>query len=60
MNVGQVDPVDSFIIQASFGNTTDQALCDYDFDCDGQVNPVDVGIVQSLFGTCEEPRVVCA
>ncbi len=56
---GQVNPVDSGIVQANFGNTDDQALCNYDVDCDGQINPVDAGIVQSLFGTCEEPRESC-
>lgn len=56
---GQVNPVDSGIVQANFGNTGEQALCNYDIDCDGQINPVDAGIVQSLFGTCEEPRDTC-
>jgi len=56
---GQVNPVDSGLVQASFGSTNEQALCNYDVDCDGQINPVDAGIVQSLFGTCEEPRSLC-
>ena len=56
---GQVNPVDSGLVQAAFGSTDDQDLCNYDVDCDGQINPVDSGIVQSLFGTCEEPRSVC-
>ncbi len=56
---GQVNPVDSGVVQSNFGNTSDQALCNYDMDCDGQINPVDAGIVQSLFGTCEEPRDAC-
>ncbi len=43
----------------SFGNTDEQALCNYDVDCDGQINPVDAGIVQSLFGTCQAPRESC-
>ncbi len=56
---GQVNPVDSGLVQAAFGSLDDQDLCNYDVDCDGQINPVDSGIVQSLFGTCEEPRSVC-
>ena len=56
---GQVNPVDSGIVQAFFGNANEHALCNYDMDCDGQINPVDSGIVQSLFGTCEAPRDVC-
>jgi len=56
---GQVNPVDSGIVQAHFGSQEGLALCNYDVDCDGQINPVDSGIVQSLFGTCEEPRSVC-
>ncbi len=56
---GQVNPVDSGLVQASFGSTDETDLCRYDVDCDGQINPVDSGIVQSLFGTCEAPRNVC-
>jgi len=56
---GQVNPVDSGLVQARFGSVEEQDLCNYDVDCDGQINPVDSGIVQSLFGTCEEPRGVC-
>jgi hypothetical protein len=56
---GQVNPVDSGIVQANFGSFDEQALCNYDIDCDGQINPVDAGIVQSLFGTCDAPREVC-
>ena len=56
---GQVNPVDSGLVQASFGSTDEQDMCNYDVDCDGQINPVDAGIVQSLFGTCEAPRDVC-
>jgi choice-of-anchor B domain-containing protein len=56
---GQVNPVDSGLVQAAFGSTDEQDLCNYDVDCDGQINPVDSGIVQSLFGTCEEPRDTC-
>ena len=56
---GQVNPVDSGLVQAAFGSVDDQDLCQFDMDCDGQLNPVDAGIVQSLFGTCEEPRDVC-
>ena len=56
---GQVNPVDSGLVQASFGSANEQDLCNYDIDCDGQINPVDSGIVQSLFGTCEAPRQVC-
>ena len=56
---GQVNPVDSGLVQAAFGSVDDQDLCNYDVDCDGQINPVDSGIVQSLFGTCEEPRETC-
>ena len=56
---GQVNPVDSGLVQASFGSTDDQDLCNYDVDCDGQINPVDSGIVQSLFGSCEAPRAAC-
>ncbi len=56
---GQVNPVDSGLVQAAFGSVEDQDLCNYDLDCDGQINPVDSGIVQSLFGTCEEPRNAC-
>jgi hypothetical protein len=51
--------VDSGIVQANFGSFDEQALCNYDIDCDGQINPVDAGIVQSLFGTCDAPREVC-
>jgi len=56
---GQVNPVDSGLVQAAFGSADEQDLCNYDVDCDGQINPVDSGIVQSLFGTCEEPREAC-
>ena len=56
---GQVNPVDSGLVQAAFGSADDQDLCNYDVDCDGQINPVDSGIVQSLFGTCETPRDTC-
>ena len=56
---GQVNPVDSGLVQAAFGSVEGQDLCNYDVDCDGQINPVDSGIVQSLFGTCEAPRNVC-
>ncbi len=56
---GQVNPVDSGLVQAAFGSGDEQDLCNYDVDCDGQINPVDSGIVQSLFGTCEEPRDAC-
>ncbi len=56
---GQVNPVDSGLIQAAFGSTDEGNLCQYDVDCDGQINPVDSGIVQSLFGSCEAPRAVC-
>ncbi len=56
---GQVNPVDSGLVQAAFGSEGEQDLCNYDVDCDGQINPVDSGIVQSLFGTCEEPPEVC-
>ena len=56
---GQVNPVDSGLVQAAFGSTDEADLCQYDVDCDGQINPVDSGIVQSLFGTCEAPRNAC-
>ncbi len=56
---GQVNPVDSGLVQAAFGSNDEGDLCQYDVDCDGQINPVDSGIVQSLFGTCEEPREAC-
>jgi hypothetical protein len=56
---GGVNPVDLGIIQANFGNHTEQALCNYDIDCNGVINPVDSGIVQSLFGTCDPPREPC-
>ena len=56
---GQVNPVDSGLVQAAFGSVDDQDLCRFDMDCDGQLNPVDAGIVQSLFGTCNRPRAVC-
>ena len=59
---GQVNPVDSGIVQAAFcvaGECDGNDLCQYDMDCDGQLNPVDAGIVQSLFGTCERARAVC-
>jgi hypothetical protein len=56
---GQVNPVDSGLVQSAFGSADDQDLCNYDIDCDGQINPVDSGIVQSLFGTCNEPRESC-
>ena len=56
---GQVNPVDSGLVQAAFGSTDEQDVCNYDVDCDGQINPVDSGIVQSLFGTCEAPRDFC-
>ena len=56
---GQVNPVDSGLVQAAFGSGDEQALCNYDVDCDGQINPVDSGIVQSLFGTCDAPREAC-
>ncbi len=56
---GQVNPVDSGLVQAAFGSADEQDLCNYDVDCDGQINPVDSGIVQSLFSTCQAPRNVC-
>ncbi len=56
---GQVNPVDSGLVQAAFGSAEESDLCHYDVDCDGQINPVDSGIVQSLFGTCNAPRDVC-
>ena len=56
---GQVNPVDSGLVQAAFGSLDDQDLCNYDVDCDGRINPVDSGIVQSLFGTCDPPRDGC-
>jgi hypothetical protein len=56
---GQVNPVDSGLVQAAFGSLDDQDICNYDVDCDGQINPVDSGIVQSLFGTCDPPRDTC-
>jgi hypothetical protein len=59
---GQVNPVDSGLVQAAFctgEDCTEDALCQYDLDCDAQINPVDSGIVQSLFGTCAAPRDTC-
>jgi len=56
---GQVNPVDSGLVQAAFGSIDEQDICNYDVDCDGQINPVDSGIVQSLFGTCDPPRDEC-
>jgi len=56
---GQVNPVDSGLVQAAFGSTDANDLCSYAIDCDGQINPVDSGIVQSLFGVCQDPRDVC-
>ena len=56
---GQVNPVDSGLVQAAFGSADSQDLCNYDIDCDGQINPVDSGIVQSLFGNCNAPRDAC-
>ena len=56
---GQVNPVDSGLVQVAFGSTDEQDLCNYDVDCDGRINSVDSGIVQSLFGTCEGPRGAC-
>ena len=56
---GQVNPVDSGLVQAAFGSVDEQSLCNYDMDCDGQINPVDSGIVQSLFGACDPVRNVC-
>jgi hypothetical protein len=56
---GQVNPVDSGLVQSAFGSTDEADLCQYDMDCDGQINPVDSGIVQSLFGSCNAPRAVC-
>ena len=56
---GQVNPVDSGLVQAAFGSSDEADLCQFDIDCDGQINPVDSGIVQSLFGTCDEPRATC-
>ena len=59
---GQVNPVDSGLVQASFCSAEScdaQALCQYDMDRDGQINPVDAGLVQSLFGICDEPSSVC-
>ncbi len=56
---GQVNPVDSGLVQAAFGSADESDLCQYDIDCDGQINPVDSGIVQSLFGTCNAPRSAC-
>ena len=56
---GQVNPVDSGLVQAAFGSTDERDLCQNDIDCDGQINPVDAGLVQSLFGTCDPPRSLC-
>ena len=33
---GQVNPVDSGLVQAAFGSTDEQDVCNYDVDCDGQ------------------------
>ena len=55
----KIRPVGAGLVQAAFGSTDEQDLCNFDIDGDGQINPVDSGIVQSLFGTCEEPRDVC-
>ncbi len=56
---GQVNPVDSGLVQGAIGSPDEQDVCNYDIDCSGFINPVDVGIVQSLFGTCDAPRAVC-
>ena len=56
---GQVNPVDSGLVQSAFGSADGQDLCNYDVDCDGQITPVDSGLVQALFGTCNLPRYVC-
>jgi len=56
---GQVNPVDSGLVQAAFGSTDEQDRCQYDIDCNGLIEPKDSGIVQSLFGTCDAPREVC-
>lgn len=56
---GQVNPVDSALVQSAFGRTDERSLCNYDLTCDGRINPVDAGVVQSLFGTCHSPRDVC-
>jgi len=56
---GQVNPVDSGLIQAAYGSVGGHDLCQYDLDCNGVIDPIDSGIVQALFGTCEEPRDVC-
>ena len=56
---GQVNPVDSGLVQAAYGSDDRYKFCQYDLDCDGEINPTDAGIVQSLFGTCEAPREAC-
>ena len=56
---GQVNPVDSGLVQTAFGSGDESHLCQYDLNCDGQINLVDAGIVRSLFGTCNEPRDAC-
>jgi hypothetical protein len=56
---GVVNPVDVGIVQAFFGNTNEDNICQYDLDCIGAINPVDAGLVQSLFGLCNAPRPVC-
>ena len=57
---GQVNPVDSGLLQAAFGSADEQELRNYDGDCDGQINPVDSGILQSLFGICGATRGACS
>ena len=51
---GQINPVDSGLVQAQFGCMvgTGKEECDKaDIDGDCQVNPVDAGLVQAHFGT---------
>ena len=51
--------MDYGLVQAAFGSTNHQDLCNYDVDCDGQINPVDAGLVQTLFGICDPPDATC-
>ena len=48
---GQVNPVDSGLVQAAFGSADEEDLCNYDLDCDGQINPVDLSELTATAAT---------
>ena len=59
---GQINPVDSGLVQAQFGCMVGTGIedCDRaDIDGDCQVNPVDSALVQARFGTFCQSTSTC-